>query len=103
MTLSEHYLHTPLLRHVPLQQSESRMHMAPGAPASQALPEPLPEPALPERQTLFPVSQLSLQQSEFRLQRSPGLPQPASDPPRPVLAPVLAPEEGIVHVVVFDT
>jgi len=73
--------------------------VCPSALPSQALPEPLPEPALPERQTLFPVSQLSLQQSEFRLHWSPGLPQPASDPPRPELVP----EDAIVQMVEFDT
>ena len=62
-----------LLRQFPLQQSDPRMHDAPGAPASQ--PPPL------ARQTLLPWSQFMLQQSEFRLQK----PLVPAQPPPPLL------------------
>ena len=84
---------------MPLQQSEFRMHGAPGAPPSHAM----------DRQTLFPVSQLLLQQSEFRLQLPPGPAQPPPLLPAPLLpapllpAPLLPPEDVIVHIVPVDT
>jgi hypothetical protein len=94
-TLGFDYRHIPL-RHEPLQQSRPRMHVEPAAPLSQAREppsEPLEPP--PERQTLFPVSQLSLQQSEFLRQLSPALAQaPPSGPP---------PEDVIVQTLDRDT
>jgi hypothetical protein len=69
------------------------MHAAPCAPASQAAPELLLPPLLlPDRQTLFVVSQILLQQSEFRLQGPPATAQPAPESPR---APLLLAEEEL--------